>query len=31
MAKNTYGQYLIELLEHDRRELESRPRLRAVA
>src|SRR5688572_18562289 len=30
MAKNTYGQYLIELLQHDRRELHSRPRLRAA-
>jgi glucose-1-phosphate thymidylyltransferase len=30
MAKNTYGQYLIELLEHDRRELRSQPRLRAA-
>jgi glucose-1-phosphate thymidylyltransferase len=29
MAKNGYGKYLLELLEHDRREL-NQPRLRAV-
>jgi hypothetical protein len=31
MAKNGYGKYLLELLEHDRRELQNQPRLRAVA